>query len=124
MTRVLVSTLHTFLAATILFGAIVLLLQAQLNAHWEEGFYGEISLLTGAFLVTSVLMIAVAVVQGTSALGYAFGRRWGAWGLLFVSLLLILASPAPLSWIIALAAGALLFEIWITRPRPPAPDDV
>jgi hypothetical protein len=123
MTRVLVSALHTFLAATIVLGGIALLLQAQLNARWEQGFYGELSLLTGALLVTSVLMIGVAVVQTTSAFGYALGRRWGAWGLLFVSMLLVLATPSPLSWIIALAAGALLFELWITRPRPPEPDE-
>ncbi|MBW1879861.1 MAG: hypothetical protein JRJ84_15980 [Deltaproteobacteria bacterium] len=122
MTRVVVSTLHTFLAATIILGGIALLLQAQLNARWEKGFYGELSLLTGAILVTSAVMIWVAVVQATSALGYAFGRRWGAWGLLMVSMLLVLASPSPLSWIIALAAGALLFELWLTRPRPPESD--
>lgn len=116
MTRILVAAVHTFLAAVIGFGGVVLMVQTQLNMTWEMGFYGQLSLLTTALLITSLMMLALASVQGVSGFAFALGWRWGAWGLFAVSILLVLATPPPLSWIIALGAGALIVDLWASRP--------
>lgn len=118
MTRILVAAVHTFLAAVIGVGGVVLLVQTRLNMTWETGFYGQLSLLTTALLITSLMMLGLASVQGVSGFAFALGWRWGAWGLFAVSILLVLATPPPLSWIIALGAGALIVELWSTRPGP------
>jgi len=122
MARVLLAALHTFLAATLVLGGAVLLVQSRLGATWEMGLYGHLSLLTTVLLVTSVMMLGIAAIQGVSSFGYALGHRWGAWGLLFVSIFLSLGVPAPLSWILILGAGVLIVELWASRARP-FPDD-
>ena len=116
MTRILVAAAHTLLATVIGFGGVVLLVQTELNMTWEMGFYGRLSLLTTALLITALMMLGLASVQGVSSFAFALGWRWGAWGLFAVSILLVLATPPPLSWIIALGAGALIVELWGTRP--------
>ena len=119
----MLSALHTFLAATIALGGSVLLLQSMLNVTWETGFYGRMSTFTTALLLSSVIMLATASVQVTSGFAYALGHRWGAWGLLLVSVFLIAGTPSPLSWILAFAAAMILIDLWASRPRPPAEDD-
>lgn len=123
MARVLLAALHTFLAATLVLGGTVLLVQSQLNITWELGFYGRLSLFTTALTLTAVVMIATATVQGISSFSYALGHRWGTWGLLLVSVFLAAGTPAPLSWILALGAAVLVLELWATRERPAWEDD-
>lgn len=125
MARVLLAALHTFIAATLALGGLVLLVQCRLAVTWEMGFYGKLSLVTTVLLVTSVVALAIAVVQGVSSFGYALGQRWGAWGLLFVSVCLALVLPTRLSWILALGAAILVIELWSSRARPfPGDGDV
>ncbi len=118
MGRILFAALHTFLAATLVLGGGVLLVQSQLNLHWELGFYRGASWLTTLLLVSAALMVSVGVVQALSSFGYALGYRWGAWGLCMVSAALMLGTPSPLRWVLALGAVALLLELWATRYRP------
>ena len=123
MARVMLSALHTFLAATIALGGSVLLVQSMLNVTWETGFYGTMSTFTTALLLSSVIMIGTAAVQATSGFAYALGHRWGAWGLLLVSVFLIAGTPSPLSWVLAFAAAMIVLDLWASRPRPPAEED-
>lgn len=122
MTRIAVASLHTFLAALLAGGGTILLAQAVLNATWETGFYGEISLVTAAVLVTSILMLLLAATAVVSGFSFALGSRWGGWGLIAVSILLLAAAPPPLSWLLALAAVAVGLDLWARRPHPPEED--
>jgi len=123
MARVMLSALHTFLAATLALGGTVLLVQTMLAVTWETGFYGPMSQFTTVMLLSSVVMIATAVVQSVSGFSYALGHRWGAWGLLLVSVFLIAGTPAPLSWVLAFAAAVIVLDLWASRPRSPDEDE-
>lgn len=121
--RVSVSALHVFLAAIIGLGAAWMWVQSQLNLRWEIGFYDEPTVPTVVLLVSSLMMLALAAFQAVSSFGFALGYRWGAWGVLIVSMVLVLGAPVPLMVLLAAGAGLVMTELWITRPRPPPEDD-
>ncbi len=125
MTRIAVASLHTFLATLLLGGGVLLVVQAQINASWESGFYGHLSTMTSALLATSILMIVIAIAGYIGSFGFALGVRWAGWMLIAVSIFLVAATPSPLSWLIALSAFAILFDLWIrgVRDRLNARDD-
>jgi uncharacterized transporter YbjL len=121
--RILIASIHTFIAAVLAAGGVLLLVQTQVNATWEKGFYGELSVLTAAILLTSGLLLGVAALQTSASLAFALGYRAGTWGLVIVSVVLAAALPPPISWLMALGAVSMLLELWAQRLKEQLPPE-
>lgn len=110
--RLLVATLHVLLglgmaSVVALLGGLVALARI-----WEQGFYGEISELTGAFTVGLALSGLLAAAELVGAVAFAGQRRWGGSLLLGIAVLLWFMGPAPLRLVGLITVGTILAERW------------
>lgn len=121
MIRVLVGLFHTVIAAALASDGLTLLVQAQMNAQWERGFYGEMSPGTLLMLCVSLLALLVGAFQGVIGVGFAVGQRWSVHGLVALSLVLMLFTPFPWNALMALAAVAGVLEL-LPEPAPAEED--
>lgn len=120
MIRVPVGLFHVVIAAALASDGLALLLQAQLNAQWELGFYGEMSPGTLLMLIISLLALLVGAFQGVIGLGFTLGQQWSAHGVIALSIVLMFVTPLPYAAFMALAAVAGVMEL--LPPRAPAED--
>jgi hypothetical protein len=127
MVRILVAMLHAFFALGFVTEGFILLAQARVNIAWEEGFYGAWSDGTGNMLAGAILALGLGAVQGSAALLFALGRRFGAHAIVAVSLLLLVVLQFPLSLAMAMTAGVGLIALLPRRaegdPEEPRKDE-
>src|SRR5690606_37132582 len=93
VTRLAVGLLHALMALSTLSGAVVWLVQARLNLAWELGFYGGVSLVTGAGLFAVAAAASLGAVHLAGAIGWLVRRVWGAHVLLALSVFYALVMP-------------------------------
>ncbi len=120
MPRTLVAGIQFVFALALGRDGLLLLLQAQLNTAWEEGFYHTISLGTTLMLIVSLLALLVGALQLACSIGFVRGHRWAAFGTLSVSSMLMLMLPSPFHLVMGLSAGVALYH---SLPPPPPPEE-
>lgn len=112
MARVVVGSLHLLIGLLLAWGAAMWVAQIGVNATWEMGFYGEISVLTSAAALALCLIAALCVVEVASAIGWMFGRPIAGGALAAVSVLLAVVLPGPLRLLMAMSAASIGLELW------------
>lgn len=117
--RVFVSGFHVTWAALFATAGGLLVLQATVNARWEQGFYRATTDGTGALYLGGALMISLAVIQALSAAAFLTSTRWSAHAMIALSLFLVWTLPWPVSLLMALAAAGGWLELWARTPAPP-----
>lgn len=116
MVRVLVASLHGFLALLLAAQGVVFLWQGALNRSWEVGFYGQTSFPTQLMLAAAGLSALLGVMLAGSAVAFALRKRWGDYAVLGAGLLMLLAVP-PLRLVGMITVAVVFLDLWATRAR-------
>ncbi len=117
MIRASIALLHTLLGASSTTGGAWLAGQAVANARWEETFYGETSVETGALLLGGLLAASVGVSEVAAAWGWFLGSRRSGYAIVAVSVLLSLNAPLPMVLVLTLTSTLVLLDLMVQAQR-------
>ena len=122
MIRSTIIFIHSLLGLLFLASSLLALFQGRLNLLWELSFYQSTSVVTSSILGGGFLLLGLGSMSIGGALAFAMSRPMSIWTLYFVSILVGLGFPAPLSWFGAFSFGLLFIQRWTERLRQPPED--
>jgi len=122
MIRSTIVFIHLLLGLLFFVSSLFALLQGRLNMLWELSFYQSTSIVTSSIFGGGMLLLGLSLMSIGGAAAFAMSHKMSVWTLYFVSILVGLGFPAPLSWFGAFSFGLLFIQRWSERLRQPPPD--
>ena len=122
MIRSTIVFIHLLLGLLFFASSLFALLQGRLNMLWEVHFYQSTSIVTSSIFGGGLLLLGLGIMSVGGAAAFAMSHKLSVWTLYFVSILVGLGFPAPLSWLGAFSFGLLFIQRWSERLRQPPPE--